>query len=138
MDLPPNQHELIKQLLKQLQTLENLAQDSFQRRLVVLSGQEKWVQDTLLSLLPPLKSVKTLIISDQHTPFEGELSSALKLKTYLGSELDRIIWDGFSGLNPDSFGAASGLLRGGGLFFLLLPRLIFFFLLLLIFFPFLF
>jgi len=114
---------LPKQLLKQLELLQRVAQDSFQRRLVVLSGQEEWVQDTLLSLLPQLKRVNTLTISDQNIVFEGELTSASKLKTYLGSEVDRIIWDGFSGLNPDSFGAASGLLRGGGLFFLLLPDL---------------
>jgi len=119
MDLQPNNEELIKRVLQ----LQALAQKSFQRRLVVLSGTEKWVQDSLLSVLQELKCVKTLTVTEKCTAFEGDISSASKLKTYLGSELGRIIWDGFSGLNPDSFGAASGLLKGGGIFFLLLPNL---------------
>lgn len=39
----------------------------------------------------------------------------------LGRECDCVVYDGWSGLDPDALGITSGLVRGGGVFILLLP-----------------
>ena len=41
----------------------------------------------------------------------------------LGQELDYLVYDAHAGFDPDSFGAATGALRGGGLLMLLTPPL---------------
>jgi tRNA(Met) cytidine acetyltransferase len=41
----------------------------------------------------------------------------------LGGELDLLIYDAFSGFDPDAFGALAGTLRGGALLLLLTPSL---------------
>lgn len=64
-----------------------------------------------------------LLISDRAQLSHVQSIPAIKLKQTLGQEYDTLIWDGFSSLNPDALGIASGLLKGGGLFFLLLPPL---------------
>lgn len=48
---------------------------------------------------------------------------ASKAKKMLGSECSLLIYDAFTGFNPDAFGALSGTLVGGGLFVLLAPEL---------------
>jgi tRNA(Met) cytidine acetyltransferase len=52
-----------------------------------------------------------------------ESIQAKQVKYHLGSEVNRLVWNGFSGLNPDALGAASGLIKGGGLLFLIMPNL---------------
>ena len=40
-----------------------------------------------------------------------------------GAETDQLVYDAWSGLDPDGFGAATGALRGGGLLLILTPPL---------------
>jgi len=119
MDLQPKASDI--QL--QLKQLEAKARHNFHRHLVVFSGDEQWVNEELVEHLAELRESHTLIVSDQCLDFEGEYIQAKQVKSYLGTEVERLIWNGFSGLNPDGLGAASGLLKGGGLLFLMLPEL---------------
>ncbi len=48
---------------------------------------------------------------------------AEKLHPRLGSELDALVFDAWTGFDPDSFGAATGMVRGGGVVLLLTPPL---------------
>jgi tRNA(Met) cytidine acetyltransferase len=132
MVLQPNTSEQWSQLQTELQQLEIQAQLNACRYLVVLSGDEQWSINTLAKLLPTLQTCHTLLVSDECSNtsnnvakwgIEYESVQAKQVKTYLGSEVCRLIWNGFSGLNPDALGAASGLVKGGGLLFLLLPDL---------------
>jgi len=119
MELPPE----IDHIRLRLKYLKAKAQQYFHRYLVVFSGSDEWIMQLLHSPLEPLSTANTLVISSRKLPINAEHRPAKKLHTYLGSEVDNLIWDGFSGLNPDGLGAASGLVKGGGLFILLLPEL---------------
>jgi len=129
MALQSKPNDRLSKLQRQLQQLEIQAQESAHRYLVVLSGDEPWSRATLAKVLPTLQHSHTLLVSDQTSNINDELNFGIacesiqtkQVKSYLGSEVCRLIWDGFSGLNPDALGAASGLVKGGGLLFLILP-----------------
>ena len=131
MDLQANTNEPLSQLQRQLQQLEIQAQQNSHRYLVVFSGDEQWCKATLTDVIPTLQQCHTLLVSDPSININDGLDfgiacesiQAKQVKSYLGSEVCRLIWNGFSGLNPDALGAASGLVKGGGLLFLLLPEL---------------
>jgi len=114
-------------MINRIAALKQDAMTTQQRRLVVISGPQTWAESTLSSACHQQVLGRTLLISE-NTVGNSALSKiesrtpASKVKDLLGSEIDTLIWDGFSGFNPDAFGAASGLLIGGGLFFLLLPE----------------
>jgi tRNA(Met) cytidine acetyltransferase len=127
MDLQASTNEQLSQLQKQLAQLETDAQQHAHRYLVVLSGDEQWCTAALTELLPTLQHSQTLLISDHSSNdklyfgIRCKSIQAQKAKSYLGSEIGRLIWNGFNGLNPDALGAASGLIKGGGFLFLILP-----------------
>jgi len=128
MDLQPKPNDITLQLKQ----LEAKAQCNMHRHLVVFSGDEHWVKAMVVDQLPNLRQSHTLIVSDQHLGIEGAdvektglettYIKAKQVKSYLGTEVGRLVWNGFSGLNPDGLGAASGLIKGGGLLFLMLPK----------------
>lgn len=123
--LPTQQQE---QLCKDVQQLEALAQVDNHRYLVVISGDEVWANETLAQVLSELLPCSTLLVSDSplnalHCELNYVQVKAKQVQGYLGAEVQRLVWDGFSGLNPDALGAASGLLKGGGLLFLAVPDL---------------
>ena len=104
-----------------LMSLKHELNRTFQRRMVVLSGSEQWCFSTMESLARRISLTSGLFVSDQ-APITGMAACpAIKLKHHLGQEYEHLVWDGFSSLNPDALGIASGLLKGGGFFFLLLP-----------------
>jgi len=131
MVLQPKPNERLLRLQASLLQLETQALKNAHRYLVVLSGDEQWGRTTLAKILPTLRQCHTLLVCDESiningdSDFEIECESiqAKQVKSYLGSEVCRLVWNGFSGLNPDALGAASGLIKGGGLLFLILPDL---------------
>jgi tRNA(Met) cytidine acetyltransferase len=129
MDLQASTNEQLSHLQKQLEQLEIHAQRNAHRYLVVLTGDEQWCIASLAKVLPTLQACETLLVNDQSTDdvidfgIVCESIPAKQVKSYLGSEVCRLIWNGFSGVNPDALGAASGLIKGGGLLFLILPDL---------------
>lgn len=116
----------MKHLVPYLKSVQKQAIEERHRRLVVLSGHPAWVQRYLDEQLPEINRLESLWVSDQK--FGSALSCqnsvrADRLKAFLGQEFDQVIWDGFSGLNPDGIGIAGGLLKAGGLMFLCIPPL---------------
>ena len=109
------------QIIKHIKAIHADAQQQFQRRMVVLSGSDTWCYRLLEEYFFQDLNETSLMISDQKQITGISFQTPDKLSLLLGSEYECLIWDGFSGINPDAFGIASGLLKGGGLFFLLLP-----------------
>ncbi len=116
--MPRNQ-----QLASILDALQLDAKNAFHRKMLVLSGSKKWCFSAIKSLFSLGSFEQALLVSDATSLLNSETVSANKLSYHLGSEYQTLIWDGFSGLNPDGLGIASGLLKGGGIFILLLPSL---------------
>lgn len=106
-------------IISHIQTLADDCKRSLQRKLVVLSGEESWC----LSILKHVSGDHFLAVSQDKTLPYKHVQTPEKLHLLLGREYNGIIWNGFSSLNPDGLGIASGLLKGGGLFFLLVPPL---------------
>jgi len=119
MELAPKS----KQIQLYLERLSSKAKLDNHRYLVVFSGEKDWVTNTVDEQLKLLPACRSLIVSTRSLQIPGEISSPLKLKSYLGTETKRVVWDGFSGLNPDGIGTISGVLVGGGILFLMLPKL---------------
>ena len=105
------------QIISHIHELADYCKYSLQRRMVVLSGSEDWC----FKLVNDLSNINFLVVShNKNASFEA-VQAPEKLNLILGREYDNILWDGFSGLNPDALGIASGLLKYGGFFLLLLP-----------------
>jgi tRNA(Met) cytidine acetyltransferase len=111
------------QILDRIRELHLLAKQGFNRHMLVLSGSESWCFSLVKEYLTLEYCKSSILISDQNLISGISAQSQNKLSLLLGSEYETLIWDGFSGINPDAFGIASGLLKGSGLFFLLLPEL---------------
>jgi tRNA(Met) cytidine acetyltransferase len=73
-------------------------------------------------LVEALAEHDSLWIGDQ-APSGIHQSSNAQALTHLGGECGMLIYNAYSGFDPDAFGALSGLLRGGGLLLLLSPPL---------------
>jgi tRNA(Met) cytidine acetyltransferase len=117
-----------KHFTEQLIPLQLALQRSFQRRMIVITGSPAWCSSHIAELIHQQRLPDSLLVSDAPDASLSTLSAqllqtlpAIKLQQLLGQEFGTVIWDGFTSLNPDALGIASGLLRGGGLFFLLLP-----------------
>lgn len=95
------------------------AQQSFQRRLLVLSGQRDWCLQQVGELTA---TVDTLWIGEQ-APDNVESVLPRQAQRVLGRTLPQLVVDGWDGLNPNALGQASGALTGGGLMILLCPPL---------------
>ena len=91
-----------------------------QRRLLVLAGDHRWCLQQAESLVETLKVAQSFWFGDQPSANipSGKSADASGL---LGSELDLLVFDVWSGFDCDAFGALSGCLRGGGLLVLLVP-----------------
>ena len=88
---------------------------SHQRHLVVLAGEQSWAISELSHYLEP---------DQTYWLGQGDWPSCIapnKAKSVLGSECQHLVYNCYSGLNPDAFGAVSGTLVGGGLCFLIIP-----------------
>ncbi len=116
----------------QIQRLHHHARDSFQRRLVVLSGSRAWCCHRVIAAL------EVCAVIDDHPTYhlwvgdEPDLPSytdtitcipASKAGQWLGRETHCLVIDGWSGFDADAFGALSGTLQAGGLLLLLTPPL---------------
>jgi tRNA(Met) cytidine acetyltransferase len=106
-------------------TLRRLLQLAYRRRhrqLLVLAGDRGWCGEIAQDLLGEAGLHGVHWFSDR--PPQGVDSShgaqALRL---LGMEIDALVFDAWSGFDPDAFGALSGTVRAGGLLVLLAPSL---------------
>lgn len=91
-----------------------------QRRVLVLAGDHRWCLQQAQPLVDTLGLSPSFWFGDQPSANipAGKSADASGL---LGSELDLLVFDVWSGFDADAFGALSGCLRGGGLLVLLAP-----------------
>lgn len=95
--------------------LTQQAIDNNHRYLVVLAGDQSWAVNQLAEQLDP---ENTLWLGD------GQWTSCqtmAKAKAALGREFDALVFNAYSGFNPDAFGQSVGALAGGGICFLIIP-----------------
>lgn len=91
--------------------------DNGERRLLVLAGSQDWAIDTARQLA----GNQGLWLGDG--PEDSHPIAASKVSRYLGREYPHLVFNGYSGLHPDAFGAALGCLAAGGIALLLCPPL---------------
>lgn len=97
-------------------------QNSRQRRTIVLSGDVDWCRHSarIISDMPELQRV-VWVTTEKLT--DVEVVDASSVKRLLGQECDAVVFDAYSGFDPDAFGAICGTICAGGLLILLCPPL---------------
>jgi tRNA(Met) cytidine acetyltransferase len=95
---------------------------SRQRRLIVMSGERDWSKKQLEQYLDSQPFSQALCISD--VPFDGiDNVPCQQARRFLGQQLDCLVYDVWSGFDPDALAAVVGCISGGGLLILLVPEL---------------
>jgi len=97
-------------------TTTEYAQANNHRYLVVLSGEEQWAT-TLLEQL--LIADNCLWLGDGAWP---DTTAMNKAGSVLGREYQHLVFNSYSGFNPDAFGQSVGTVAGGGICFLITPE----------------
>lgn len=101
--------------------IERLQQDAFahdHRRILVLSGSQAWCYDQVLPYLQ-----KDAVWVGLHGPAGYESYPNQQTHKLLGRTISQLVYDAWSGFNPNSFGQVTGTLTGGGVLFFLCPDL---------------
>ncbi len=97
-----------------------LARARRHRLALVIAGTADWTQRLAEACLQESPGTGVWLADGPLTRPHQPLAAGLAL---LGGELDYLVYDAQAGFDPDSFGAATGALRGGGLLLLLTPPL---------------
>ena len=93
-----------------------------QRRALVLAGESGWCRQTAQSVIGIAAADRVLWVTRQ--PPEAAWScTGDSVHSVLGRETGILVFDAWSGFDPDAFGASTGTLRGGGLLIVLTPPL---------------
>jgi len=99
--------------------LKARASASNHRWALVLAGSREWTLSAATVALSAPVGTRILWLTERRVPGPSlPVSGGARL---LGSELDGLVYDAYSGLDPNSFAAALGTLSGGGLLLLLTP-----------------
>ncbi|WP_295451361.1 GNAT family N-acetyltransferase [uncultured Thiodictyon sp.] len=97
------------------------ARTAHHRLTLVLTGASDWTLEAARAAARDCGADAPVWLSDRPLdPAARPLATATQL---LGGECDLLVYDAWSGFDPDGFGAATGTLRGGGLLTLLCPPL---------------
>lgn len=98
--------------------LEREAKQGYIRHSCWLTGSPEWTAEQVLTYLHRNDHLNSVVISSRE--WEGQTTCDIhQAHRLLGQEVDLLVYDGFSGINPDALGQVSGLLKGGGLFIFL-------------------
>lgn len=111
-----------EQLTALISDLLDHAHASNHRRCVVIAGEQNWTRQIVDDFLGQCVN-KDISWLSTNSPEKAATIDPKKIQNILGNELDIIVFDAYSGFNPDAFGAVSGIIRGGGLLLLLTPKL---------------
>jgi tRNA(Met) cytidine acetyltransferase len=93
-----------------------------QRRALVLAGAQDWCLAGARAALDGT-GVEAVLWVGRNAPEGVRGVAADQATSVLGQEVDALVFDAWSGFDPDAFGAVAGTLRGGGLLVLLTPPL---------------
>ena len=98
--------------------------DGKQRVLLHLQGSQSWCYSWLSSELQDLTDAEVLWFGEtKDVELKQSLEARLKqYKKHLGQEKDLVIFDCYSGFNPDAFGALAGVVKLGGICILITPE----------------
>ena len=106
-------------------TLRRIALSRRHRFCVLLCGTSEWAVDAIHPLTGGGQQDAVLVVSDRPgilpSFHEAERVYFHRTRQILGREYNLVIYDGFSGLDPDALGSAGGTIRAGGLLVLITP-----------------
>lgn len=107
----------------QLERLHTRLQQSRQRLLVWVEGEQAWCHEQLDTGLAGFCSGEGVLLGQQPLSAIPECPplSVAELPRVLGTTLDFAVVDAHGGFNPNAFGQLSGTVRGGGVLILLTP-----------------
>lgn len=109
---------------EQLEAIDRLraqARHENHRYPVVVAGPREDCRRLAEAVMARLSDLRTACVGDDDGT--GAAVSNARIGSVLGSECDLVVYDAWSGFDPDAFGAVSGTIRGGGLLLLLTPPL---------------
>ncbi len=94
------------------------------RHILVLAGKAEWGRQTVADWVADGQPARSLWLGE-HPPsaWRGHTVTPARALSWLGRELDLLVFDAHDGLDPDALGALAGTPRGGGMFVWLLPEL---------------
>ncbi len=90
------------------------------RQLVWLQGDAHWASEQAVKLLA-LTGWQQVLWVGSSAPLPYSAVAPHEVQRRLGTETDAVVFDAYSGFNPNAFGQSVGTVRGGGLMFLLTP-----------------
>lgn len=96
--------------------------DPRHRRVWLLAGDGAAARAAAGRMLASIPASRQLWVGDA-APAGTTRIDAARAGTVLGGEFDALVFDAWSGLDPDALGATSGTVRGGGHLLLLAPPL---------------
>ncbi len=114
-----NVDEQVKRLLKEL---VGVAATTCHRYTLVFAGEPEWCYVQAQQAVNELATAEVLCISQHEFPI-GQTYTGSRAQHYLGMEFQAVVFDVYSGFDPDLFAAISGTIKGGGLLILLGPAL---------------
>jgi tRNA(Met) cytidine acetyltransferase len=103
-------------------SLQENARQYRHRRMVLIEGSADGSREIAAQITQRLALEASLWVGEA-APAGIPLRRNSQAHEALGGEVDLIVYDAFSGFDPDAFGALGGALRGGGLLLLLTPPL---------------
>jgi len=104
-------------------SLRERASSSNHRLTLALTGSPSWTLSTATAVISMQAGSQVAWLTERQSPAPGMRLPLSRGDKLLGSELDILVYDAYSGFDPDSFAAALGAIRGGGLLLLLTPHL---------------
>jgi tRNA(Met) cytidine acetyltransferase len=98
------------------------AESHFHRHTVVFAGDPLWCYRQASQAADLFDQSQCLWVGKQH-PSTGHTLAVSRVQHHLGMEHYAVVFDGFSGFDPDMFAAVAGTVKGGGLMILMCPPL---------------
>lgn len=117
----PASSERQKIFSHRISRLITVAQQGNVRASCWLTGASEWTKEVARQVLEGQGKVSGYVIISSRQWSGLQTCPVHQTHRLLGREVDLLIYDGFSGINPDTLGQISGLLKGGGLFLFLTP-----------------
>lgn len=115
----------LDQFRSAVRDLRAQAQQTRQRRALVLSGDAEWCRQLAReALLAAHLDSDAIWLGHDHPDIDGvTFMNTHQAKKLMGCECSALVYDFYAGFDPDALGIAAGVIKGGGLLILLAPPL---------------